>query len=78
MKLEGALVEFIFSLIFSSLDTYGKLLILSTGVGAPFGMESSYTSHISSQYSLMVRSLENLPQFATDAIDLDVQSSSTL
>jgi len=41
MKLEGAWVVFIFSLILSSFERFGKLLSRSTGVGAPLGMDSS-------------------------------------
>ena len=49
IKLEGACVVFIFSLIFSSDETLGKLLNLSIGVGAPLGIETSCTCQISSQ-----------------------------
>lgn len=49
MKLCGAWVVFIFSLIFSAIGTLGKLFTLSTGVCAPLGIERSWTPQISSQ-----------------------------
>ena len=41
IKLEGACVVFIFSLILSSLETFGKLLILWTAVVDPLGIDRS-------------------------------------
>ena len=78
MKLEGAWVVFILSLIFSSLVTFGKLLILSTGVAEPLGMDSSSTSQISSEYSRIVRSEEKWPERATQFIERAVHSECSI